>query len=171
MAISHCYWHLVVNNDNFTLLLTSSGPEWQFHIATDVQWSKMAISHCYWHIVVKKGNFTLLLTTSCQEWQFDISTVRVHIGGSTSRSTPPKLSIDALNTTTPNLAHLMADLYIYRQSIYPWQINPTQSIYHRCLEYYYTRLGTSHHRSIYIYIDNTHIPNAIEHRSSPINRG
>ena len=32
---------------NFTLLLTSSGQEWQFHIPTDVQWSGMAISHCY----------------------------------------------------------------------------------------------------------------------------
>ena len=36
MAISHCYWHLVVKNGNFTLLLTSSGHEWQFHIATDI---------------------------------------------------------------------------------------------------------------------------------------
>ena len=29
MAISHCYWHQVVKNGNFTLLLTSSGQEWQ----------------------------------------------------------------------------------------------------------------------------------------------
>ena len=29
MAISHCYWHLVVQNGYFTLLLTSSGQEWQ----------------------------------------------------------------------------------------------------------------------------------------------
>ena len=34
MAISHCYWQLVVKNGNFTWLLTSSGQEWQFHIAT-----------------------------------------------------------------------------------------------------------------------------------------
>ena len=73
MAISHCYWHLVVKNNNFTLLLTSSGQEWQFHIATDIQWSRMAISHCYWHPVVKNGNFTLLLTSSGQEWQFHIA--------------------------------------------------------------------------------------------------
>ena len=26
---------------------------------------------------------------------------------------PPQSSIDALNTVTPNLAHLMTDLYIY----------------------------------------------------------
>ena len=113
MVISHCYWHLVVKNGNFTLLLTSSGPEWQFHIANHVQWSKMTISHCYWHIVVKKGNFTLVLTYSGQEWQFDISTVRVHIGRSTGRSTPP--------------------------------------IEHRFLEYHYTKLGTSHGRSLYIW--------------------
>ena len=31
-----CYWHLVVKNGNFTFLLTSSGPEWQFHISTDI---------------------------------------------------------------------------------------------------------------------------------------
>ena len=52
MAISHCYWHLMVRNGNFTLLLTSSG--------------RIAISHCYWHLVVKNGNFTLLLTSSWQ---------------------------------------------------------------------------------------------------------
>ena len=43
MAISYCYWHLVVKNGNITLLLTPSSQEWQFHIATDIQWSKMAI--------------------------------------------------------------------------------------------------------------------------------
>ena len=38
---------------------------------------------------------------------------------------PLQSSIDALNTTTPNLADLMADLYIYRtMHIYPWQIDP-----------------------------------------------
>ena len=55
-------------NGNFTLLLTSSGQEWQFHIATDIHWSGMGISHCYWHLVVKNSNFTLLLTSSGQEW-------------------------------------------------------------------------------------------------------
>ena len=38
----------MVKNDNFTLLQTSSGQEWQFHIATA-------------HVV-------------CQEWQFHIAT-------------------------------------------------------------------------------------------------
>ena len=46
----------VVKNDNFTLLLTSSGQEWQFHIATDIvvnnftlltSSGRMAISHSY----------------------------------------------------------------------------------------------------------------------------
>ena len=44
---------------------------------------------------------------------------------------PSQLSIDALNTATPGLAHLLTDLYKH--------------------------------------IDNAHIPNAIEHRSSPVN--
>ena len=35
-AISHYYWHLVVKNGNFTLLLTNLGQEWQFHPATDI---------------------------------------------------------------------------------------------------------------------------------------
>ena len=101
MAISHCYWHLVVNNGNFTLLLnivvengnftlllTSSGQEWQFTLLLTSSGSEMAISHCYWHLVVKNGNFTLLLkdlvvkngnftlllTSSGQEWQCDIFT-------------------------------------------------------------------------------------------------
>ena len=74
MAISYCYWHLVVKNGDFTLLLTSSGQEWQFHIFMDIKWSRMAISHCYWHLVVKNANFTLLLTSSGPEWQFHIAT-------------------------------------------------------------------------------------------------
>ena len=87
MAISHCYWHLVVKNGNFTLLLTSIGQEWEFHIAAGNLWSRMAIWHCYLHQAVKNGNFTLLLTshgqignfmlllTSCGWWwQFHITT-------------------------------------------------------------------------------------------------
>ena len=42
-------------------LLTSSGQEWQFHIATDIYW-------------FKNGNFKLLLTSSGQEWQYHIPT-------------------------------------------------------------------------------------------------
>ena len=102
MAISHCYWHLVVKNGNFSLLLTSIGPgmgnltlllasivikngnftllltlsgqQRQLHIPTDIQWSRMAISHCYWYQEVKNGNFTLLLISSGQEWPFHIAT-------------------------------------------------------------------------------------------------
>ena len=50
MAISHCYWHLLVMNGNFTLLLMSTV------------------------YLVKNGNFTLLLKSSGQEWQFHIAT-------------------------------------------------------------------------------------------------
>ena len=105
MTISHCYWHLVVKNDNFTLVLTSTSQEWQYHIAMVIYWSGMAISHCYWHLQVKNGfNFTswssywhlvvknkishcywhllvkndnikLLLTSTSQEWQYHIAMV------------------------------------------------------------------------------------------------
>ena len=53
---------LIVKNDNFTFLLTSSGQGWQFHIATDII------------VFIKNGNFTLLLTFIGQEWQFHIPT-------------------------------------------------------------------------------------------------
>ena len=36
MAISYFYRYVVVKNGNFTFVLTSSGQEWQFHIATDI---------------------------------------------------------------------------------------------------------------------------------------
>ena len=97
MAISYCYWHLIVKNGNFTLLLTSSGQEWQFGIGywhlvvkngnftllLTSKWSRMVTSHGYWHLMVKNGNhiywhlvvkndnFTCLLTSSGHgEWQF-----------------------------------------------------------------------------------------------------
>ena len=47
-------------NGNLTLLLTTSGQEWQFHTATD-------------DLVFKNGNFTLLLTSIGQAWQFHIA--------------------------------------------------------------------------------------------------
>ena len=86
MAISHCYWHLVVKNGNFTMvtdislvkngnftfLLTSSGQEWQLVTPISSQLH-------YWHLVIKNGNFTLLLTSSDQEWQFHMVT---HISSS-----------------------------------------------------------------------------------------
>ena len=72
MAISHCYWHLVVKNGNFTLLQTSSGQEWQFPMANGPpKWIKNRwLQYCYtklgrqtffgqwtcnwyWHLVVK----------------------------------------------------------------------------------------------------------------------
>ena len=68
------WWTPHMLNGNFTLLLTSSGQEWQFHIATDIHWSGMGISHWYWHLVVRNGNFTLLLTWSGQQWRFYIPT-------------------------------------------------------------------------------------------------
>ena len=51
----------MVKNGNFTLLLRSSGQEWQFHTTSNV----IRIIEC--HLVVKNGNFTLLLTSSGKE--------------------------------------------------------------------------------------------------------
>ena len=57
------YWHLVVQNGNFTLLLTSRGQEWQLaNLLVD-------LTPQYWHLVVWNGNFTLLLISSGKEWQ------------------------------------------------------------------------------------------------------
>ena len=65
--------------------------------------------------------------------------------------TPSQSSIDALNAATPDLTHLMADLYIYIDNAHiPMANGPPKSIEHRCLECCYTRLDTSHGRSIYI---------------------
>ena len=36
MAISHGYSQIAVKNGNFTLLLTTSGEDWQFHITNDI---------------------------------------------------------------------------------------------------------------------------------------
>ena len=36
MAISHFYWHLLVNNGKFIFLLTSSSQQCQFYISTDI---------------------------------------------------------------------------------------------------------------------------------------
>ena len=44
-----------------------------------------------------------------------------------------QLSIDALNTATPNLAHLMADLSIYRQCTYTHADGPPFQSKHTCL--------------------------------------
>ena len=72
MVVSHCYRSPVVKNGNFPFLLTSNGQEWQFHIATDVQWSSgnftlLTSNGLEWH-------FTLLLTSSGQELLLHIAT-------------------------------------------------------------------------------------------------
>ena len=62
-----------------------------------------------------------------------------------------QLSIDALNTATPNLADLTADI---AQCTYMHWRSTLQSIEHRCLEYCYTRLGRSCSRysTMHIYL-------------------
>ena len=63
--------HLVVKNGNwqiYPLVLMSSGHECQFHIATDISWSRMAIGR-----FAGRSNPSVL-TSSGQEWQFHIAT-------------------------------------------------------------------------------------------------
>ena len=58
MAISHCYWHQVVKNGNFTFVLTSTGQEWQFQ--------KLLTCSSL------EQQFTLVLTLSGQKWNFTL---------------------------------------------------------------------------------------------------
>ena len=71
MKVIHGYCNLVVKNDNFTLLLTSSGKEWQFHIATDIY---LRMVHMSTESSGQNESYTWLLTSSGQEWQFHMST-------------------------------------------------------------------------------------------------
>ena len=59
---------------------------------------------------------------------------------------PSQLSIDALNTATPNLAYLV-DI---AQCTYTHVRLTPQSMEHRCLEYHYTKLGRSTPQNFYI---------------------
>ena len=71
MAISHCYWHLVVKNGNFTLLVTSSGQEWQFHMANGPpKWIKIRwLEYCYTKLGRQTyfGKWTQLVLTSSDQ--------------------------------------------------------------------------------------------------------
>ena len=74
IGILHFYWHLVVKNGNFTLLLTSSGQELEFHIAT----AHLALKNGDFPLLLtssgqQMARFRLLLTSSGQEWKFHIS--------------------------------------------------------------------------------------------------
>ena len=78
MAISHCYWHLVVRNGNFTLLLTSSGQEWQLaDIPPNASWDiyygmylaaildsqeKVGISCYFWIIRVVNSQYCRVMS-------------------------------------------------------------------------------------------------------------
>ena len=75
MTISHCYGNVVVNNGNFTLLLISSGQEWQFlKLLMTSSGQERQLHIVTGMLVVNNGNFTLLLTASGQQWQFYIAT-------------------------------------------------------------------------------------------------
>ena len=51
---------MTILNATDTLLVTSSGQEWQFPIANDIYWS------------MANDNFELLVTSSGQEWQISL---------------------------------------------------------------------------------------------------
>ena len=59
----------MVKDGKFTLLLTSHGEEWQFHIAADIYVVKNGNFTLLLTSSVQNGNFILLLTSSGQEWQ------------------------------------------------------------------------------------------------------
>ena len=69
---------------------------------------------------------------------------------------PPKLTIDALHTATPNLADIVQCTYI------PTADGPPHSIKHRCLAYCYTKLGR--YSTMHINMDSRWTPQSTEHR-------
>ena len=112
-------------------------------------------SHIWWQIYIY---IYIYLTMHIYPWQIDPPSIEhrcleycyTKLGRSIymeqctythGRLTPTlQLSIDALNTTTPNFAHIMADLYIYiEQCTYTHGRLTPQSVEHRCLEYCYTK--------------------------------
>ena len=68
---------------------------------------------------------------------------------------PSELSIDALNTTTPNLADIAQCTYTHGRST-------PQSIEYRCLEYHYTKLGRSgRYSTMHIYTWQIYTPSQL----------
>ena len=148
MAIWHCYWHLVVKNDNFTLLLTSIGQEWQLadllldllvdlppkcimgYILWDVFGShfeffkkRWQISFYFWIIRLVNSQLALYSHVRCNppwhpqntpKWQLQISTMRAYIC--------------QVWYVILLLKLILAD-------------GPPPVIEHRCLQYWYTKLG------------------------------
>ena len=93
MAISHCYWHLVVRNGNFTLLLTTSSQEWQFHTATEIYWSRCLGTQIWqMNLLSPMDPQHLLARLVLGRWTFFC------------QWTPHYKSTDALNTSAHNLA-------------------------------------------------------------------
>ena len=72
MAISHCYWHLLVKNGNFTLLQSSDQEHYHWHLVVKNGLFTLLLRSCGQELLLNNGNFTMLLTSSVQEWQFHI---------------------------------------------------------------------------------------------------
>ena len=135
MAISHCYWHLLVKNGNFSLLLTSSGQEWQLADLPPPPWvgHRMAIEYCY----TKLGRSTSRSTPQMQSlhrcleyhWQPKLPDLLADL-------TPPfNWAEMPCKTATRNLTGLLADL-------------PPQSIthWHQCQYHHTNQLADLHPR-------------------------
>ena len=83
------------------------------------------LEYCYTKLGTSNG-ISIYRTMHIYLWQID---------------PPPllQLSIDALHTATPNLTHLMADLYIYIEKYTHGRLTPPPPIKHRSLQNYCTK--------------------------------
>ena len=130
MVISHWYWHLVVKNGSCTLVLTSSGQEWQFHNAMDILWSKMvnALNTTTPKLADIEDILAWSLKYRCLDYQYTKSVS--HIGQCRYKpksDVPHQLSIDVLHTTTPTVRSRTMHIYSRQMD------TPHQSMEHRCL--------------------------------------
>ena len=110
MAISTLYWHLVVQNAYFILLLTYNSQEWQFHIATDIKWSRMSISSWSFISIYRNKRATLadvppIWNCLMKNWQLHVSipSMRTHLIWSTYKKIPVQWQIDRYIETNKQL--------------------------------------------------------------------
>ena len=165
MAISHCYCcslYRQINWQIYPLVLTSSGQEWQFHIATvtahigrstgrstPYQSSTDALSTITPNLVDLLADLPPSIEHRCLEYHY------TKLGKSMGRSTQ---SIEhrcleyhytklgrSTGRSTQSLEHRCLEYHYTKLGKSTGR--STQSIKHRCLEYHYTKLGKSTGRS------------------------
>ena len=152
MAISHCYWCLVVKNGNFTLLLMSSGQEWKLadlpqdlpadlppkcimgYILWDRFWQpfwilqeKVGISCYFWIIWVVNSQLAMYRHLRYNPSQHPLK--------------PPQNTPQMTRDFNSDRWYLpWIPVHKTWQMKILWQMDPL-GIKHRCLEYCYTKLG------------------------------